>query len=172
MASDAVLNFTDDTFQADVLESDMPVLVDFWAEWCQPCKMLTPTIDEIAGEYAGRAKVGKMNIDDHKEVARRPRNIQSIPTVLIFKGGEVAQTFVGITPRTRSQRHSKQPCSMASLTDRITWRCQSRLQPDWSTWGRSSVGRAPAWHAGGRRFKPDRLHLQASSRPPRQSRGP
>ena len=67
MASDAVLTFTDEGFQADVLDSDVPVLVDFWAEWCQPCKMLTPTIEEIAGEYAGRAKVGKMNIDDHKD---------------------------------------------------------------------------------------------------------
>jgi len=98
VASDAVLTFTDEGFQADVLDSDVPVLVDFWAEWCQPCKMLTPTIEEIAGEYAGRAKVGKMNIDDHKEVAVS-RNIQSIPTILIFKGGEVARTFVGITSK-------------------------------------------------------------------------
>ena len=98
MASDAVMTFTDEGFQADVLDSDVPVLVDFWAEWCQPCKMLTPTIEEIAGEYAGRAKIGKMNIDDHKEVAVS-RNIQSIPTILIFKGGEVAQAFVGITSK-------------------------------------------------------------------------
>ncbi|MBG83386.1 MAG: thioredoxin [Phycisphaerae bacterium] len=98
VASDAVLNFTDEGFQADVLDSDVPVLVDFWAEWCQPCKMLTPTIDAIAEEYAGRAKVGKMNIDDHKQVALA-RNIQSIPTVLIFKNGEVAQTFVGIAAK-------------------------------------------------------------------------
>ena len=75
MASDAVMTFTDEGFQADVLDSDVPVLVDFWAEWCQPCKMLTP-----------------------KEVAVS-RNIQSIPTILIFKGGEVAETFVGITPK-------------------------------------------------------------------------
>lgn len=98
MASDAVLNFTDDSFQADVLDSDIPVLVDFWAEWCQPCKMLTPTIDAIADEFSGRAKVGKMNIDDHKQVALA-RNIQSIPTVLIFKNGEVAQTLVGIASK-------------------------------------------------------------------------
>ena len=98
MASDAVMTFTDDAFQADVLDSDVPVLVDFWAEWCQPCKMLGPTIDALADEYSGRAKIGKMNIDDHKQVALA-RNIQSIPTVLIFKGGEVAQTFVGITPK-------------------------------------------------------------------------
>ena len=98
MASDVMIEFTDGNFQAEAMESDVPVLVDFWAEWCQPCKMLTPTIEAIAEEYAGRAKVGKMNIDDHKQVALS-RNIQSIPTVLIFKGGEVAQTFVGITPK-------------------------------------------------------------------------
>ncbi|MCH2132518.1 MAG: thioredoxin [Phycisphaerales bacterium] len=98
MAAEAVLTFTDDGFQSDVLDSDVPVLVDFWAEWCQPCKMLTPTIDALAEEYAGRAKVGKVNIDDNQQVAVA-RNIQSIPTVLIFKGGEVTQTFVGITPK-------------------------------------------------------------------------
>ncbi len=98
MASDALMDFTDDGFQADVLDSDVPVLVDFWAEWCQPCKMLTPTIEAIAEEYAGRAKVGKMNIDNHKQVAME-HSVQSIPTVIIFKGGQVAQTFVGITPK-------------------------------------------------------------------------
>ena len=98
MASEAVLTLTDDSFETDVLGSAEPVLVDFWAEWCQPCKMLSPTMDEIAEEYAGRAKVGKMNIDDHKQVALA-RNIQSIPTVLIFKNGEVAQTFVGIASK-------------------------------------------------------------------------
>ena len=98
MSSEAVLTFTDDGFQADVLDSDVPVLVDFWAEWCQPCKMLTPTIDAIAEEYSGRAKVGKMNIDDHQGVAVA-RNIQSIPTVLIFKGGEEAGRLVGIAPK-------------------------------------------------------------------------
>ena len=96
MASDAVLNFTDDTFQADVLESDMPVLVDFWAEWCQPCKMLSPTLDEIADEYVGRAKVTKMNIDDHRQVATQ-FGIMSIPTVLLFQNGEVKNTFVGMS---------------------------------------------------------------------------
>ncbi|MCH2136288.1 MAG: thioredoxin [Phycisphaerales bacterium] len=98
MAGDATLTFTDDAFDADVLQSDQPVLVDFWAEWCGPCKMLTPTIEELAGDFAGRAKVGKMNIDDHREVAAK-HQIMSIPTVLLFKNGEVAKKFVGLQPK-------------------------------------------------------------------------
>ena len=98
VASEAVLNLTDDTFESEVLNSEGPVLVDFWAEWCQPCKMLSPTMDEIADEYAGRAKVGKMNIDDHRQVASQ-FNIMSIPTVLLFQGGELKNTFVGLSDK-------------------------------------------------------------------------
>ena len=83
MASDAVMNFTDDTWEQDVLQSDVPVLVDFWAEWCQPCKMLGPTIDELAADYEGKAKIGKMNIDDHKQIAAS-LGVMSIPTVMVF----------------------------------------------------------------------------------------
>ena len=96
VASDAVLNFTDEGFQADVLDSDVPVLVDFWAEWCQPCKMLSPTMDELADEYAGRAKVTKINIDDNRQVATQ-FGIMSIPTVLLFHNGEIKNTFVGLS---------------------------------------------------------------------------
>ena len=96
MADGAVLNLTDDSFQAEVLDAAEPVLVDSWAEWCQPCKMLAPTLDEIAEEYAGRAKVTKMNIDDHKDVAVK-FNIMSIPTVLLFQGGELKNQFVGLS---------------------------------------------------------------------------
>jgi thioredoxin 1 len=98
MASDAVMNFTDDTWEQEVLQSDVPVLVDFWAEWCQPCKMLGPTIDELAADYEGKAKIGKMNIDDHKQVAVQ-LNVQSIPTVMVFKGGQMVNNFVGISAK-------------------------------------------------------------------------
>ncbi len=95
MASEAVVNLTDDTFESEVLNSQEPVLVDFWAEWCQPCKMLGPTIDELAGDYDGKAKVGKMNIDEHREVAAQ-LGVMSIPTVMIFKGGEMVKNLVGL----------------------------------------------------------------------------
>ncbi|MCH2142562.1 MAG: thioredoxin [Phycisphaerales bacterium] len=98
MASEAVLTFSDDTWEQDVLQSDVPVLVDFWAEWCQPCKMLGPTIDELAADYGERAKIGKMNIDDHRQVAAQ-LGVQSIPTVMIFKGGEMVKNMVGINPK-------------------------------------------------------------------------
>ena len=98
MASDNVREFTDDNFENEVLAADVPVLVDFWAEWCQPCRMLSPTIDEIAGEYEGRAKVGKLDTDSNREVSVK-FGITSIPTVILFKGGEVQKKFVGLTPK-------------------------------------------------------------------------
>ena len=100
MASEAVLTLTDDSFEADVLNSSEPVLVDFWAEWCQPCKMLGPTIDELAADYAGRARIGKMNIDDNQATPVK-YGVQSIPTVLILKNGEVVNKFVGVLPKTQ-----------------------------------------------------------------------
>jgi thioredoxin 1 len=96
MAGANTLEFNDGNFDDSVLSSDQPVLVDFWAEWCQPCKMLAPTIDEVADTYEGKAKIGKLDIDSNKEVAMK-FNISAIPTVLIFKGGEVAKQFVGLT---------------------------------------------------------------------------
>jgi thioredoxin 1 len=98
MASEAVLELTDDNFDAEVLQSDEPVLVDFWAEWCMPCKMMNPTIDAIAAEYAGKAKVGKVDTDSNREVSVK-YGIQAIPTVLLFKGGEVQKKFVGLTTK-------------------------------------------------------------------------
>ena len=98
MASQALAEFTDANFQDEVLGADQPVLVDFWAEWCGPCLALGPTIDELAGEYEGRAKIGKMDIDTNREMAMQ-FGIQSIPSVFLFKGGEVVQRFVGITPK-------------------------------------------------------------------------
>ena len=96
MAGANTLEFNDGNFGANVLEADQPVLVDFWAEWCQPCKMLAATIDEVADTYQGKAKIGKIDIDNNKEVAMK-FNIGAIPTVLIFKNGEIAKQFVGLT---------------------------------------------------------------------------
>ncbi|MEO0513653.1 MAG: thioredoxin [Planctomycetota bacterium] len=98
MASENVLTFTEQNFETEVLNSDQPVLVDFWAEWCAPCRALTPTIEEIAGDYSGKAKVGKINVDDAQSIAIK-YGIQSIPSVLVFKGGEVVDTRVGLSPK-------------------------------------------------------------------------
>ncbi|HAU38226.1 MAG TPA: thioredoxin [Phycisphaerales bacterium] len=95
MGSADVLELTDDNFQQEVLDADTPALVDFWAEWCMPCKMLTPTIEALAGEYAGRLKVGKMDTDANRDVAMR-FNITAIPTIILFKGGEMVRKFVGL----------------------------------------------------------------------------
>lgn len=95
MASANVKEFTDSNFENEVLSAAEPVLVDFWAEWCMPCRMLTPTIDAIASETAGKAKVGKVNVDDNQELAGQ-FGIRGIPTVMLFKGGQVAGSFVGL----------------------------------------------------------------------------
>jgi len=98
MAGSDTLEFTDTDFEQNVLQADTPVLVDFWADWCMPCKQLGPTIDELATEYAGRVKVGKLNTEDNRETPVK-YNIQAIPTILLFKDGEVAQKFVGLTSK-------------------------------------------------------------------------
>ncbi|MBL0927032.1 MAG: thioredoxin [Phycisphaerales bacterium] len=96
MASQNVLEFTDTNFQSEVLSAQTPVLVDFWAEWCQPCKLLAPTLDSLAAEFNGKVKVGKIDIDKHQKVSMDYR-ISAIPTVLIFKGGQLKKKFVGLT---------------------------------------------------------------------------
>jgi thioredoxin 1 len=95
MASPSVKEFTDSNFEAEVLQSSQPVLVDFWAEWCGPCRMLAPTIEKLAEAYEGKAKVGKLDTDANREVAIK-YGISAIPTVLLFKDGQVAQKFVGL----------------------------------------------------------------------------
>lgn len=95
MAGPDTLEFTDANFDAEVLQSDVPVLVDFWAEWCGPCKALAPLIDEIASEYAGKAKVGKLDTDASRDVSVR-FSISAIPTVMVFHKGEVVEKFVGL----------------------------------------------------------------------------
>ncbi|MEM8494379.1 MAG: thioredoxin [Planctomycetota bacterium] len=96
MASEAVQEFTDANFDTEVVTADTPVLVDFWAEWCMPCRMLAPTIDEVAQQFEGKVKVGKVDTDANREVSTK-YGIQAIPTVLVFKGGEVVKKFVGVT---------------------------------------------------------------------------
>ncbi len=95
MASENVKEFTDQTFDAEVLKSEQPVLVDFWAEWCMPCRMLAPTIEKIAKDYDGKVKVGKVDTDSNRDISIK-YNISAIPTVILFKGGEVVQRFVGL----------------------------------------------------------------------------
>ncbi len=92
--SSKIVNVTDSTFEQEVLSSDSPVLVDYWAEWCGPCKMIAPILDEIATEYAGRLKVAKLNIDDNAETPPR-YGIRGIPTLMLFKNGNVEATKVG-----------------------------------------------------------------------------
>jgi thioredoxin 1 len=93
-----VQTFSDANFQTEVLESAQPVLVDFWAPWCGPCKMIAPTIDAIATEYTGQVRVGKVNTDDNPNTATA-YNISAIPTVLLFKGGQIVDKFVGVVQK-------------------------------------------------------------------------
>ena len=88
-----LIEFTDDNFDNEVLKSDLPVLVDFWAEWCGPCKMIAPIVEEIAGDYAGKVKVGKVNVDFNNQVAMQ-YGIRGIPALLVFKGGSVANQIL------------------------------------------------------------------------------
>ncbi len=95
MAAANILTATSQNFPAEVLSSTQPVLVDFWAEWCGPCKMLGPVLDELATEYAGKARIAKVNIDDHQDLAAQ-FGIRAIPTLLLFKGGQVVEQVVGL----------------------------------------------------------------------------
>lgn len=96
------LEFTDSNFDTEVLASDVPVLVDFWAEWCGPCKMIAPSVEELANELEGKAKIGKVDVDSNQEVASK-FGIRSIPSLLIFKNGEVVDQIVGAVPKNQIQ---------------------------------------------------------------------
>jgi thioredoxin 1 len=103
MAGNDTLTFTDDTFETDVLKSDIPVLVDFWAEWCGPCRMMAPTVDQVASEYTGKVKVGKLDVDANQQTAYR-FGIRGIPTLLLFKGGQVVEQKVGAISKPEFQK--------------------------------------------------------------------
>ena len=98
MGGNHLVEFTDQNFDEEVLKSDMPVLVDFWAEWCAPCRIMAPAMDAVAVEFRGRAKIGKLNVDENQSVTGR-YNIRGIPTLLLFKNGEIQEQSVGATSK-------------------------------------------------------------------------
>ena len=100
MATTDVIHLEDGTFDSEVLKSETPVLVDFWAVWCGPCKAIGPVVDELAKEYKGKLKVAKLDIDHHQQVPQK-YGIRSIPTLLVFKGGRVVDTIVGAVPKSK-----------------------------------------------------------------------
>ena len=94
MASDLIKHISDATFESDVLQADKPVLVDYWAEWCGPCKMIAPILDEVAGTYGDKLQIAKMNVDENRDIPAK-FGIRGIPTLMLFKNGELAATKVG-----------------------------------------------------------------------------
>jgi len=106
MAGADVLNIGDSDFKKEVLESQQPVLVDFWATWCAPCRAIAPAVEELATQYKGRVKVAKMNIDDNQDTPQQ-FGVRSIPTLLVFKGGKVVEQIVGAVPKSKLEEALK-----------------------------------------------------------------
>lgn len=98
MASESILELSDASFESDVINSDVPVLVDFWAPWCGPCRAVAPIVEEISEAYDGKIKVGKLNVDENPSITMK-FGIRSIPTLLVFKGGEAVEQIIGAVPK-------------------------------------------------------------------------
>lgn len=103
MASDAIVELNNTSFDSEVLKSEKPVLVDFWAPWCGPCKALAPVIDELSQEYSDKVKVGKVNVDDNPDISMQ-YGIRSIPTLIVFKNGEVFEQVIGAVPKSEIEK--------------------------------------------------------------------
>ena len=101
-----LLKVTDDNFEQEIINSDIPALVDFWAEWCGPCKMVSPVVEELAKEYEGKIKIGQMNVDENRQTPAK-YGIRAIPTLILFKNGNVAQTIVGAQPKSAIEEELK-----------------------------------------------------------------
>ena len=143
MAGANTLTFTDAGWDKEVLNSDAPVLVDFWAEWCGPCRMMTPTIDAIAEAYAGRVKVGKLNVDENGATSMR-YNVRGIPTLLLFKGGKVVEQKVGAVGKTDVQKmldaHVATPASTPAASCTPAWRPTRTASGPSSSWPTRASG--------------------------------
>ncbi len=103
MASDAIIEISDSNFESEVVNSDLPVLIDFWAPWCGPCRAIAPLVEEISSSYAGKIKVGKMNVDENQSTTMK-FGIRSIPTLIMFKGGEAVDQIIGAVPKGEIER--------------------------------------------------------------------
>lgn len=103
MASDGIIELNDANFDSEVINSDTPVLVDFWAPWCGPCRAVAPIVEEISSSYAGKVKVGKLNVDDNQQTTMK-FGIRSIPTLIVFKGGQAVEQIIGAVPKGEIER--------------------------------------------------------------------
>ena len=122
MASEKIIQADGSTFDSDVLQSDVPVLVDFWAEWCGPCRMVAPVLEEIAEEGDGKVRIAKVNVDENQEIAMQ-YGVSSIPTFILFKNGEAADRIMGAVPKVRSSSSSS---ATSDLPMSLAARCSQR----------------------------------------------